>query len=363
MSNVVVDLGSGVLKAGFIGHETPMVKIASLIGHNSETGVASFGDTALYEESLQKPGKSPFSIHHIVNERERDTRSIVRKAPDGIDVNLILEHIFKEFLNTSPDLSSLLLTGSDETLKQSHIVTGIIELFKPKSFFMLPQSSCALFSRGRTCGSVVNIGEWRTTLDATFEGFVLHRLKHQINSGAASLRSTLRTHLLDNGVLKTSHGRAELPRYDQHIILHDIQENLCSLKMSDVDEAREYILPDGRKMMLEQEETFNLPRDHFNSTVIPSLNLAGDYKDEDKQMMDAIQEPKTLLCGGLATIPGCEDHVQMYDTDVPGDPGTAAFLGASIVGGLSSFHEMFISMNDYESHGSSYVHRKCIFNN
>ena len=37
----------------------------------------------------------------------------------------------------------------------------------------------------------------------------------------------------------------------------------------------------------------------------------------------------------------------------------SSFLGGSIVGSLGSFHEMWMSNEEYAEHGTSLIHKKC----
>lgn len=75
-----------------------------------------------------------------------------------------------------------------------------------------------------------------------------------------------------------------------------------------------------------------------------------------------------LLSGGNTMFPGLSQRLE-YELEAispspvhiraPKERRYAVWLGASILGSLSTFGEICISRKEYEDHGSRIVHRKC----
>ena len=75
-----------------------------------------------------------------------------------------------------------------------------------------------------------------------------------------------------------------------------------------------------------------------------------------------------VLCGGNSMMPGIGARMHRMVEDQCGNRyrviadqyrRNAAWIGGSILGSLSTFQQIFISMQEYDECGTTIVHRKC----
>jgi len=93
-------------------------------------------------------------------------------------------------------------------------------------------------------------------------------------------------------------------------------------------------------------------------------------RDQQAQLLGNV-----VVTGGGACLPGLTDRIRdeveiMIHTHTPGwrvkvsapnfrERSVGSWLGGSIVAGLATFSEMWMTKTEYEDHGPTLVNRKC----
>ena len=139
---LVLDFGSGSLKAGFSNQDLPIIEIPSLVGLTDQQKVPSFGHDALEASSLLKP-----------IQRGRI------KEPEA------LESLINFVLNTKLGITELkqpvlcVISPVLSLSSRTRLVEILFEKFKAPSVALLSSAVSALFSTGETTGLVVEVGD------------------------------------------------------------------------------------------------------------------------------------------------------------------------------------------------------------
>uniref|UniRef100_A0A1I7XPW3 Actin n=1 Tax=Heterorhabditis bacteriophora TaxID=37862 RepID=A0A1I7XPW3_HETBA len=165
---VVIDNGSGVIKAGFAGGQSPKVRFANFVGRPKHTRVmagALEGDIFIGPKAEEYRGllslKYPME-HGIVT--------------DWNDMEKVWQYIYsQEQLHIFPEEHPVLLTEAPlNPLKHREKAAEIFfESFNAPALHIQMQAVLSLYSTGRTTGVVLDSGDGVTHVVPIFEGFAM----------------------------------------------------------------------------------------------------------------------------------------------------------------------------------------------
>ena len=163
---LVVDNGSGVVKAGFSGEDAPRAINPSIIGRPNDFafqhGIERM-DEYIGDEAQQRRGilKISYPIE----------RGIIKCWED---MEKIWKYTFYEELRVSPDdMPPVLLTEAPHNPKiNREMMTQIMfETFKLPALYIAKQAVLSLYAAGRTTGIGVDSGDGFTHSAPIYEGF------------------------------------------------------------------------------------------------------------------------------------------------------------------------------------------------
>jgi len=367
---IVIDTGSGVIKAGFSGDATPTAICASVIGRPRHRGV------------MVGMNEREYFVGDKLN-LMRGVLSLDYPIENGIinnwsDMEKVWHHTMYDLLRIAPEEHPVLLTEAPMNPKRNRekIIEMMFEKFKVPSTYISIQAILSLYASGRTTGLVLDSGDGVTHAVPVFEGYCVPKAIVRLDLAGRNLTNHLKDTLSERGYQFRTTAEREIVR--------DIKEQLCyvaedyetELIKSKKDSSLEksYILPDGNKVVIGSER-FRVPEGLFQPSLI-GMEVSGiqDVVYDCVNKCD-IDIRKTLfenvvLSGGTTMLPGIDTRLQsdlksmvpelvVPNVSAPPERKYSVWIGGSILSSLPSFEDMWITNAEYEEYGPSIVHRKC----
>ncbi|KAK4119542.1 gamma-actin [Parathielavia appendiculata] len=361
---LVLDNGSQAIKFGYGGDSTPTSELLSVAGRTRyPSGCCSFarspretftGAEALRYQTLLRitwPIEGP-------------------RVADWDDVELLWHHVFYNELKVEPEEHPLLMTApfSLTPKDRERMAILVFEQFMCPAFFASDSAPLSLYSTGRTTGLVVDSGHRRTAAVPVYEGFPLANAAQTFDIAGRDITKYLRS------LLSESHS-AITDRTDE-LTARDIKEYCCYIAddpypviVNKTWEEQAYTLPDGKTIHIGTER-FRAPEPMFTPMIgLPATILRATTKSDVTLREELWRD--ILLVGGNTLFPGFRDRLQQGLNAIipygmkppnlvtPPDPKLSAWLGGSMLTGLSTFHDMCIQYKEYDEYGPVLMRRKC----
>lgn len=165
---VVIDNGSGSIKAGFAGDQTPKCIFPNLVGRPKHVRVMAGGlegDTFIGKKAEEHRGL--LTLHYPME------HGIVT---DWNEMERIWNYIYsKEQLQTFPEEHPVLLTEAplNPRINRERSAELFFETFNVPALFISMQAVLSLYATGRTTGVVLDSGDGVTHAVPIYEGFAL----------------------------------------------------------------------------------------------------------------------------------------------------------------------------------------------
>jgi len=305
--DIVCDNGSGMVKAGFAGDDTPKVVFPSIIGRpkhkNTMVGMDS-KDLYIGDEAQAKRGvlKLTYPIEHgIVTNWE--------------DMEKIWHHTFNNELRINIEERGVLLTEAPLNPKKNRekMAQIMFEAFNVPKMYIQIQAVLSLYASGRTTGVVLDIGDGVAHTVPIYEGYALPHAVGRLDLAGRDLTDYMMKLLQKRGTTFSTTAEKEVAR--------DIKEKLgyvaqdYDVEMGKKDEVEKtYELPDGNVITV-AEERFQCPEALFKPSV-----LGKEYDGVHKETWNTITKcdldirkdlgQNIVLSGGTTMFPGIETRMQ-----------------------------------------------------
>ncbi|CAM9389500.1 unnamed protein product [Chrysoparadoxa australica] len=368
---VVLDNGSGILKAGFAGGERPRVVINSYVGRPKLKRAMAGG-------ALE--GKDLFVGRTV--EEHRGAMRISYPMANGVvqdwsDMEAIWAHVYdRDNLNVSPEEHPVLLTEAplNPYANRRRCAEVFLEQMGAPAIFVAPQAILSLYASGRTTGVVLDCGDGVTHCVPVYEGFAVPHAITRIDVAGRDVTERLALLLRRAGC--SLHTSSEME------VVKQIKEELCYVAFNPGKEEElrqadaQYKLPDGSTVAVGPER-FRAPEVLFRPDLAGSeFNGVADcvvssvmHADRD---LRATLFSQIVLSGGSTCFPGFGDRLLnevvrkaspkslKIRISAPPERKISTWVGGSILASLATFKTMWVSKADYEEHGSSIVDKHAL---
>ncbi|KAJ5073118.1 actin-7-related [Anaeramoeba ignava] len=370
---IVIDNGSGMIKAGIAGEETPKYDFPSIIGK---------------EKNLKKETKSTDKFY-IGNEAflKREILSIQYPIQRGIiqdweNIEKIWNHVLFNELKIFPEQTPVLLTEPpfNPNRNREKMIEIMFETFNIPYSYIAIQGILSLYAAGRTTGIVLDIGDGVAHSVPIYEGYTFPHAISRMNLAGRDLTDYLMKILNEKEYQFTTTSERETVK--------DIKEKLCyvaedfdkeiknSTQSNSIQEN--FQLPDGKFIKIGNER-FICPEVLFNPSLI-GMEHQGIHQMIHNSISKCDQDvtkdlySNIVLSGGSSLFPGIETRTQseiekliepsmrvnvFRDFSEVSGRKNMVWIGGSILASLIPFKDMWISRKNYLEFGSLIVHKKC----
>ncbi|KAM6980822.1 uncharacterized protein FYW47_000585 [Aplochiton taeniatus] len=350
---VVIDMGTGILKAGLSAATEPSCVIPSHCPLYYKRGLV-WSD---FVDSLDSPHIN--TVHNGV-------------ITEWDSVEKLWEYTFKT-MGVSCEEHAVLVCDAplSPTTNREKLAEVMFENFSCPSLFVENQAVLSMYSYGRTSGLVLECGHGGSyAVPISEDGYSLNDTCRVEHAGR-----TLDLHL-QQLLQKTGKDGP----WDKLSVLRDIKAKCCYISTDTVNvmsqqegDEMEYQLPDGNSICL-RNERFLCPEALFQPCLLeskePGLHtmVMNCIQKCDVSQKDTLLE-NILICGGSTMLPGFAERLQNELFHMAPRSGAlvlashkrqnAAWLGGSILASLSSFQSLWISRKEYEEKGPSVMYQQC----
>lgn len=270
---IVIDNGSGVVKAGFSGEDKPKVFEYNIAGRPKYDKVMSNG---LADETYV--GNRAQKHRGILKLRKPMDRGVIEHWDD---MELLWSHIFEDSLRLdwkSSELEEhpLLITEAplNHVRNRMMMCEVLFEKFNFDVLYIALPSVMSLYAAGQTTGCVVDCGDGYCSSTPIYEGFSLKSAIRRIDLGGKDLTEQLQFYI------KKTNGISLFTSSEQEIV-RTIKEKAGYIALDYVKEEKEYeedpsnskmtefVLPDGQVLSINKGK-YRIPEILFNPLIIHS---------------------------------------------------------------------------------------------
>jgi actin, other eukaryote len=280
----------------------------------------------------------------------------------------IWHHTFYNELKVAPEEHPVIMNEELGNTKANRekITEIMFETFNVPAFFLEQSSLFSLYCSGRTTGTVLNMGHTKNDVCCIYDGSVLP--KGEVNHLAGrELTEHLRVELNQFGYSFRTTAEIE--------IVEDIKEKYCFVRNSQDYGEKNYELPDGNIITIPNEIRYSSVELLFDKyQVFEELSIqeiiSNCIKSKDSEIHDEMYK-NVILSGGGSMFDGIserlKDELQQYHSKevkviAPPERKYSHWIGASVLTSLSSFHDKWITKDQYDEYGPDIVNKMC-FNN
>lgn len=352
---IVLDNGSGTIRAGFAGEDAPKAYFPSYVGrpkHVRALAGALEGETFIGSRAQELRGllKIRYPLEHGI-------------VTDWDDMEKIWQYVYEQELKTLSEDHPVLLTEPplNPRSNREDAAQILFEKFNAPAMYVSIQAVLSLYASGRTTGVVLDCGDGVSHAVPVYEGFSIPSSIRRIDIAGRDITENMQVQLRKAGHVFHTSAEKEIVRVmkekTSYVALDprkeekEIEQGRWKVEKKDV----EYTLPDGRKIKLGAER-FRAPEILFEPELIGS-----EYQGVHQLVVDAISRTdldlrknlysNIVLSGGTTLTKGFGDRLlhevqrlAVKDMRIkifaPPERKYSTWIGGSILAGLSTFRKV-----------------------
>ena len=360
-STVVIDAGSGLIKAGFGGEDGPRSIFNSIVGTPKKMELM-----VGMELQDRYVGDNAIARYEIMNFSYPIQRG---EVTDWDKYENLMHYLLYSEMRVVPEEISILITEGPRTSRKNRekLTEILFETFNVKRLHIANSSMVGLYSYGKTSGLIVDSGYNVTSTVPVYEGYPLAHASLKINIGGEDLSKNL---------LNMIQSKLDETYVDMkgRFLADDIKEKLgfILLNQDDADDVKDstYELPDGKKIELgselfkANEILFNPDEDEQKEKGVMSLkNMVVDSINKcDNEIKNDIKE-NICLTGGTTLLKNFPEKLKNeisdsseginFNLSAEQERLFSTWIGGSIVSSLDNFQFMWVSKKEYNDNGKS----------
>ena len=360
-STVVIDAGSGLIKAGFGGEDGPRSIFNSIVGTPKQMELM-----VGMELQNRYVGDNAIARYEIMNFSYPIQRG---EVTDWDKYENLMHYLLYSEMRVVPEEISILITEGPRTSRKNRekLTEILFETFNVKRLHIANSSMVGLYSYGKTSGLIVDSGYNVTSTVPVYEGYPLAHASLKINIGGEDLSKNLLSMITD----KLDETYVDMKG---RFLADDIKEKLgfVLLNQDDADDVKDstYELPDGKKIELgselykANEILFNPDEDiQKEKGVMPLKNMVVDSINKcDDEIKNDIKE-NICLTGGTTLLKNFPEKLKNeisdsseginFNLSAEQERLFSTWIGGSIVSSLDNFQYMWVSKKEYNDNGKN----------
>ncbi|KAK4066739.1 hypothetical protein Trihar35433_7166 [Trichoderma harzianum] len=359
---IVLDNGSGTIRAGFAGEDLPKCFFPSWVGRPKHLRVLA----GALEGDLFIGNKASNELRGLLKIHYPLEHGVVT---DWDDMERIWEYVYGEGLKTLSEEHPVLLTEPPLNPRSNRDTAAqiLFETFNVPALHTSIQAVLSLYASGRTTGIVLDSGDGVSHAVPVYEGFAMPSSIQRIDVAGRDVTEYLQTLLRKSGYIFHTSAEKEVVRLIKEsvsYVAHDPKKeerDWIGVKPNESKFA-EYVLPDGHKLKIGAER-FRAPEILFDPEIIGQ-----EYPGVHQIVVDAISRTdldlrkslysNIVLSGGSTLTKGFGDRLltelqklAVKDMRIkifaPPERKYSTWIGGSILAGLSTFRKMLVSIDDW----------------
>lgn len=378
---IIIDIGSGTVKAGFSGEENPKLVFNNFFGESKYKKVLHTYDNKSANINEQYIGDDCDKYLGLIKLRYPVNRGSFEKDED---ILTLFNHIFLKLGLNSQEIKEHPILITEPILNPKSNREKISQILLDKlnipAIFFASQPILSLLSTSATSGIILESGDGVTQSCFVCEGYSIPCSYERYNYGGKDVTEYLKTMLRKRGY--NFYNTSEIK------LVNDIKENLCYLepgKRTEYSNVKKslnrklipYYLPDGNfisigeERILAPEILFNpeyIGKEYlsFTDMIISSINKI-DIELRKKAYESiwlsggntAIKDLNEKLIEELKNKFGKTLFINILENEKI-NPQYRCWVGGNIISTLEIFKKMWITKNEWNENGNEILHIKTL---